>query len=176
MAHVLVLVASTKTPVQSLLLVLCSRRERVSPRLDLVAHTHSSTERSQRRAQKHRTGRNGQLCQSSSRVQLICHSSSDPAAAYLRQPGSGQQATRRLSPVPPGPQHDMAARPIVPRRAPGSHEMWLLRPRPAPFFWPAVVSSMERPVPFDQNPCLPPSRCPRYYCCRDCDFCDCSFD
>lgn len=53
-------------------------------------------------------------------------------------------------------------------------------PRPAPFFWPAVVSSMELPVPFDQNPRLPPAvpvppsrRC----CCPDCDsFCWRSFD
>lgn len=183
-SRVLVPVASIKTPAQSLPLALCPRPELVS-RLDLA--TQSSTERTREpetRAKKSNfvNGASSvQSCQSCQPLtRLIWLSSSDRLRSYLRLPGSGHEATR-LSPVSGVRQHDTANRsplnPWIPRNVvpPPS-----AGPRPAPFFWPAVVSSMELLVPFDQNPRLPPAvpvppsrRC----CCPDCDsFCWRSFD
>lgn len=183
-SRVLVPVASIKTPAQSLPLALCARPEWVY-RLDLA--TQSSTERTREpetRAKKSNfvNGASSvQSCQSCQPLtRLIWLSSSDRLRSYLRLPGSGHEATR-LSPVFWGPpaRHGQSfpAEPLDPTKcgpppSPG--------PRPAPFFWPAVVSSMELPVPFDQNPRLPPAvpvppsrRC----CCPDCDsFCWRSFD
>lgn len=173
-SRVLVLVAPIKTHAQSLRLALCARPEWVS-RLDLA--TQISTDRTrgpETRAKK------VEFCQwRLSGPVLPIPPAIDPfnlafikrpPASYLRLPGSGHEATR-LSPVPGV---HSTTWPIVPRRTPGSHEMWPPPgPRPAPFFWPAVVSSMELPVPFDQNPRLspavpvPPSR---RCCCPDCDF------
>lgn len=174
-SRVLVPVASIKTPAQSLPLALCARREWVA-RLDLA--TRSSTERtreSQRRAQNFEfcqwrlSGPAVQPCQSChSLTRLIWLSSSDRLrliCAFL------DPATKRLAfLLSPGPQHDMANRsppnPWIPRNVAPP------RPRPAPFFWPAVVSSMELPVPLDQNPRLPravPVPPSRRCCCPDCD-------
>lgn len=113
-----------KTPAQSLRLALCARPEWVS-RLDLATQEFHRANPRAKDARKQ-----VEFCQwrlvgpvlpilpaiDPFNLAFIKR----PPASYLRLPGSGHEATR-LSPVPGV---HRTTWPIVPRRTPGSHEMW----------------------------------------------------